>query len=235
MAKRPQVNHGGCRPGSQQPPICGGFSLPTRTSDTMISGRCVRTLERLPPVSRESSIHAGFRRLRWRDPDSNRGHHDFQSWVGISLTACESLQFAAVLAAQPTTSSMSANCVLYVANLGTETALRCPMAAVPVIPGAAVEMLNLSRSRAQHPRAPHPAAIPREAEQGAPRLRPIKRRDGLSSGPRGKGEHRKFRHHGSSRASRFLVPRGPRRSDTRRTSSRTAPACASTADASAVR
>ena len=28
----------------------------------------------------------------WRDPDSNRGHHDFQSWSRISLTGAESLQ-----------------------------------------------------------------------------------------------------------------------------------------------
>jgi hypothetical protein len=59
--------------------FAGTFPLPTRTNDTMISERCVRTLDRVPPVSRESSIHAGFRHLRWRDPDSNRGHHDFQS------------------------------------------------------------------------------------------------------------------------------------------------------------
>ena len=31
-------------------------------------------------------------RSGWRDPDSNRGHHDFQSWSRISLTAAESLQ-----------------------------------------------------------------------------------------------------------------------------------------------
>ena len=35
----------------------------------------------MPPGTRESRRHAGFRRLRWRDPDSNRGHHDFQAWV----------------------------------------------------------------------------------------------------------------------------------------------------------
>jgi hypothetical protein len=31
------------------------------------------------PPTRASSNHAGSRALRWRDPDSNRGHHDFQS------------------------------------------------------------------------------------------------------------------------------------------------------------
>ena len=31
------------------------------------------------PRDRKSRSHAGFRASRWRDPDSNRGHHDFQS------------------------------------------------------------------------------------------------------------------------------------------------------------
>jgi hypothetical protein len=31
------------------------------------------------PPTRAFSNHAGSRGLRWRDPDSNRGHHDFQS------------------------------------------------------------------------------------------------------------------------------------------------------------
>jgi hypothetical protein len=44
-----------------------------------------------PPI-RASGNHAGSRALRWRDPDSNRGHHDFQSWSRISLTGTESLQ-----------------------------------------------------------------------------------------------------------------------------------------------
>ena len=42
----------------------------SRTGDTSSSA--------IPPVTRESSSHAGLRRLRWRDPASNRGHHDFQ-------------------------------------------------------------------------------------------------------------------------------------------------------------
>ena len=33
------------------------------------------------PRARKSRSHAGFRSPGWRDPDSNRGHHDFQSWV----------------------------------------------------------------------------------------------------------------------------------------------------------
>jgi hypothetical protein len=33
----------------------------------------------ISPATRESTPHAGFRRPTWRDPDSNRGHHDFQS------------------------------------------------------------------------------------------------------------------------------------------------------------
>ena len=31
------------------------------------------------PPTRESRIDAGFRPSEWRDPDSNRGHHDFQA------------------------------------------------------------------------------------------------------------------------------------------------------------
>ena len=33
----------------------------------------------------------------WRDPDSNRGHHDFQSWTGISLTRANVLQVSGFL------------------------------------------------------------------------------------------------------------------------------------------
>ena len=33
----------------------------------------------IAPLNRESRSHAGFRPPEWRDPDSNRGHHDFQS------------------------------------------------------------------------------------------------------------------------------------------------------------
>ena len=33
----------------------------------------------IAPPTRESRSHAGFRPSGWRDPDSNRGHHDFQS------------------------------------------------------------------------------------------------------------------------------------------------------------
>jgi hypothetical protein len=36
---------------------------------------------------RKEENRAGMRDCGWRDPDSNRGHHDFQSWVEISLTA----------------------------------------------------------------------------------------------------------------------------------------------------
>ena len=52
----------------------------TRTEDTTTVS-CTRATNSLaiPPATRESSRHAGFRRLIWRDPDSNRGHHDFQS------------------------------------------------------------------------------------------------------------------------------------------------------------
>jgi hypothetical protein len=33
---------------------------------------------------------------RWRDPDSNRGHHDFQSWTETSLIALKSPAFQPV-------------------------------------------------------------------------------------------------------------------------------------------
>jgi hypothetical protein len=45
---------------------------------------------RIPPATRESSSHAGFRRRKWRDPDSNRGHHDFQTGVPNTRTRAES-------------------------------------------------------------------------------------------------------------------------------------------------
>jgi len=34
-----------------------------------------------------------FDASQWRDPDSNRGHHDFQSWTAIALTGLKVLQF----------------------------------------------------------------------------------------------------------------------------------------------
>jgi hypothetical protein len=42
--------------------------------------------------TRNWEIQQGRGIQRWRDPDSNRGHHDFQSWSRISLTAAEPLQ-----------------------------------------------------------------------------------------------------------------------------------------------
>jgi hypothetical protein len=59
---------------------------------------------------------------RWRDPDSNRGHHDFQSWTRVSLTAANTLQthcFATAVFDRV----MFANCVLFVAGLGSGTVL----------------------------------------------------------------------------------------------------------------
>jgi hypothetical protein len=40
---------------------------------------CGQVRESVAPPTRESSTHAGIRPPTWRDPDSNRGHHDFQS------------------------------------------------------------------------------------------------------------------------------------------------------------
>ena len=86
-------------PGSLQSPVLRAFSSSarprTRTGDTTTVS-CTRATSSCacPPVTRESNSHAGFWRLKWRDPDSNRGHHDFQSWTGTSLTRAESLQFS---------------------------------------------------------------------------------------------------------------------------------------------
>jgi hypothetical protein len=48
----------------------------------------------------------------WRDPDSNRGHHDFQSWSRISLAAAKTLQFSGFPRPNPI-GSMSAICGLF--------------------------------------------------------------------------------------------------------------------------
>jgi hypothetical protein len=49
-------------------------------------------VDRLADTVREAVNPVTMRVCEWRDPDSNRGHHDFQSWSRISLTAAESLQ-----------------------------------------------------------------------------------------------------------------------------------------------
>jgi hypothetical protein len=41
---------------------------------------------------RRPSLDPGFRRLKWRDPDSNRGHHDFQKAGTATSSAQEVLQ-----------------------------------------------------------------------------------------------------------------------------------------------
>jgi hypothetical protein len=92
-----RVHHAWLSLGCQAPDLRGLFGLATRTDDTMISGRCVRTLERMTPASRKSSNQAGFRPRRWRDPDSNRGHHDFQSCGGNSRTVLKSLEASGFL------------------------------------------------------------------------------------------------------------------------------------------
>ena len=45
-----------------------------------------------PPLTRESHSHTGFRFPEWRDPDSNRGHHDFQVPPRAMCFAQEALQ-----------------------------------------------------------------------------------------------------------------------------------------------
>jgi hypothetical protein len=55
------------------------WRLRPRTETTTISGRGAEAREADAPPTRESSNQAGFRPSGWRDPDSNRGHHDFQS------------------------------------------------------------------------------------------------------------------------------------------------------------
>ena len=57
--------------------------------------------------------------FEWRGQDSNRGHHDFQSWAGISLTTLKTLQFGG-FSAVTITSVMLANCgrLLWIWALG---------------------------------------------------------------------------------------------------------------------
>jgi hypothetical protein len=47
----------------------------------------------IPPATRESSSHGGFRRLKWRDPDSNRDTTIFSRAVVVS----ESQRFTGIL------------------------------------------------------------------------------------------------------------------------------------------
>src|SRR5215217_7164861 len=68
-------------------------------------------VDRLAGAVREAVNPATMRVSEWRDPDSNRGHHDFQSWPGTSLTATKSLQRAGVIGASGT-SSILAVCTL---------------------------------------------------------------------------------------------------------------------------
>jgi hypothetical protein len=65
------------RPRSRRPSRVRRFQLIPRTARQPRVVREVRV--DVAPPTRESRNHAGFRALEWRDPDSNRGHHDFQS------------------------------------------------------------------------------------------------------------------------------------------------------------
>jgi hypothetical protein len=60
-----------------------------RSGDTMTVSCAGDTgSTKLLPATRESSHDGGFRRLEMRDPDSNRGHHDFQSrWPAAQVMA----------------------------------------------------------------------------------------------------------------------------------------------------
>jgi hypothetical protein len=72
-----------------------------------------RVPKRRPEHSaRKEENPAGMRDRGWRDPDSNRGHHDFQSWTRISLTTAESLQMC-VFAPGGGGGPIAANCGLF--------------------------------------------------------------------------------------------------------------------------
>jgi hypothetical protein len=53
--------------------------LPTHTADVTTITRGAKVRVDNAPRDRKSCNQAGFRASGWRDPDSNRGHHDFQS------------------------------------------------------------------------------------------------------------------------------------------------------------
>jgi hypothetical protein len=59
---------------------------------------------------RKEENPAGMRDCRWRDPDSNRGHHDFQSWAEIPPTAAKVLQLGG-FASSTVPRAMFAGCV----------------------------------------------------------------------------------------------------------------------------
>jgi hypothetical protein len=71
--------------------ISTGFSV----SNSKYTGARVPNrvpVDRLAGAVREAVNPATMRVSEWRDPDSNRGHHDFQSWSRISLTAAKLLE-----------------------------------------------------------------------------------------------------------------------------------------------
>ena len=85
------------------------------------------------PIVRKEENPAVMRDRGWRDPDSNRGHHDFQSWAGISLTPAESLQIREF--SRPTAiGSMCANCVLS-ASISALVSVSVPNRSRPVAAG----------------------------------------------------------------------------------------------------
>jgi hypothetical protein len=71
-----------------------GVSQPTRAATrsggtTTVSCTSETSSPATTPATRESSFHAGFQPSKWRDPDSNRGHHDFQTDAPNTRTAAE--------------------------------------------------------------------------------------------------------------------------------------------------
>jgi hypothetical protein len=74
---------------SEKPSRDAGYRPKTRTEDTTLPDRRSQARPLNAPPTRASSNHAGSRALRWRDPDSNRGHHDFQTIVRNTRTRAE--------------------------------------------------------------------------------------------------------------------------------------------------
>ena len=67
--------------------------------------------ERSTRTIRKQENPAGMRDCGWRDPDSNRGHHDFQSRTETPLTRPKVLQFSGFSTGY-VTGLQSANCAL---------------------------------------------------------------------------------------------------------------------------
>jgi hypothetical protein len=83
------------------------IGIPGHDDGSQDSAGCPIEVELTSSKKKKILLECGI--SQWRDPDSNRGHHDFQSWAGISLTTLKSLQvcgFSTAAIASP----MLANC-----------------------------------------------------------------------------------------------------------------------------